>query len=390
MAYPLRRSARIRELEAKKYADPATESEESSDDDLSEPEMEEKAESNDENEALCLCHKAQDDRTMICCDECDVWFHHNCVHLTASKVDELSNSDKKWYCPSCQKQRPSKKKWPKRKKKKKKKKKKKPKKKNRKRKRAMITISAPPKKRRKTIRPKPFHFNPDRQSIRIQTSSNHNRIQQIFTNHLTENVPQRPFILTFSSRPHRNRFIASSEEAEEKNMATIRPPNDSETDLEIMNAAHSDIGTIANNNIFPRILCNEQQNNKKKEIEEESDDDIEILAGDRWIGRKSFLENKESFKKDIIQKKKDDINKSIEYQSESDNDDDFVVLNKNKKAKQENCPLTLKKIINPIKNLLCSHVFERDAIRNYMDYLQKNNKPKRCPQGGCRAILWLP
>ena len=56
-----------------------------------------------EAELHCICKQAEDERIMILCDNCHIWHHHNCVHLTKKKVQSLSKSKKKWFCPSCTK-----------------------------------------------------------------------------------------------------------------------------------------------------------------------------------------------------------------------------------------------------------------------------------------------
>ena len=134
----------------------------------------------------------------------------------------------------------------------------------------------------------------------------------------------------------------------------------------------------------------------------DSSDDILIAAGDKWVDSNSFMQNKDSFKEDIRQKKKDDLRKFMdptdsgtgkgnkdENESESDDEQEMRVLNANKKSKNEVCPLTLKKMEHPIKNMLCTHWYEKEAIKNYKEYMIKQNKPRKCPQGGCTAFLFI-
>merc|ERR1712083_739174 len=120
---------------------------------------------------------------------------------------------------------------------------------------------------------------------------------------------------------------------------------------------------------------------------EKSDDDILIQAGDEWIGNETFMKNKEEFKRDIVLKRREKINKEIDHDAD-ESDEELVILNKDKKSRQDLCPLTLKKIVHPIKNRLCSHVYERSAIINYRNYLVANDKPTKCPQAGCQATLF--
>ena len=138
-----------------------------------------------------------------------------------------------------------------------------------------------------------------------------------------------------------------------------------------------------------------EEEQEQEQEESDSDSDIEIQAGDKWIDSNSFLKNKDMFKQDIKQKKKEELMKVIgndKNNNDEDDDDDkeFVVLNANKKSKNEICPLTLTKIKQGIKNWRCPHYYEKQAIKNYKQYLLKNNTPKdkwKCPQGGCNAQL---
>ena len=132
-----------------------------------------------------------------------------------------------------------------------------------------------------------------------------------------------------------------------------------------------------------------QCEDKNAESGSESDDDdcILIQAGDKWVENDAFLQNKEEFKKDIALKRKECINEHIK-DIDSEDEEDLVVLNKNKTSNQDICPLTLKKIQHPIKNRLCSHIYERSAILNYRQYLLANDKTAKCPQGGCQAALF--
>ena len=121
-----------------------------------------------------------------------------------------------------------------------------------------------------------------------------------------------------------------------------------------------------------------------------SDSDIEIQVGDRWVGSSTFLKNMESMKEEIRKKKRETLRhlkQNLGEQSEDDDETDFMVLNANKISKHEVCPLTLTKIKQPIRNMLCPHVYERSALKGYKQYLSSMNKSHQCPQGGCQALL---
>jgi len=111
-----------------------------------------------------------------------------------------------------------------------------------------------------------------------------------------------------------------------------------------------------------------------------SEDEIEIEADGQWLWSSVFLRKKESMPRT---KKR----AAVEREDESEDGEDFVVLNAHKTSKQDRCPLTLQKIEKPVRNMLCRHIYERRAIINYKHYLTKNKRPQTCPQGGCQAPL---
>ena len=37
----------------------------------------------------------------ICCDNCDKWYHLGCTSLSNKIFIQLSKSDEKWYCTTC-------------------------------------------------------------------------------------------------------------------------------------------------------------------------------------------------------------------------------------------------------------------------------------------------
>ena len=136
--------------------------------------------------------------------------------------------------------------------------------------------------------------------------------------------------------------------------------------------------------------CDESNESGDDTSDSDSDSDIEIQAGDRWVGSSTFLKNKETMKEEIREKKRETLRhltEDLEEESSEDDGTDFMVLNANKTSKNEVCPLTLTKIKQPIRNMLCPHVYERSAIKGYKQYLSTKNKPQKCPQGGCQALL---
>ena len=37
----------------------------------------------------------------ICCDSCDIWFHHSCVDMGSAEYEALSRPTVAWICPRC-------------------------------------------------------------------------------------------------------------------------------------------------------------------------------------------------------------------------------------------------------------------------------------------------
>lgn len=109
---PLRRSSRIKQKGVRtRYTAPDTDEDEDSELDYesssNSKDEEESSYSPSDGENDCICGKPQDNRIMICCDKCNLWYHHNCVKLSKSKVNALSKSNTKWFCPQCKKSQSS-------------------------------------------------------------------------------------------------------------------------------------------------------------------------------------------------------------------------------------------------------------------------------------------
>lgn len=49
----------------------------------------------------CICRKPHGGRFMICCDQCNEWFHGSCVKVTAAEGKMLSKSGAEYVCPKC-------------------------------------------------------------------------------------------------------------------------------------------------------------------------------------------------------------------------------------------------------------------------------------------------
>ena len=61
--------------------------------------MREKRDAANEVGTLCKCGKLDTEAFMLQCDECDVWFHGDCVGVSQAQASRL----KSWKCRSCAK-----------------------------------------------------------------------------------------------------------------------------------------------------------------------------------------------------------------------------------------------------------------------------------------------
>lgn len=57
----------------------------------------------DENLAYCICRSSDSSRFMICCDNCEEWYHGDCIMITEKEAKSI----KKYYCDRCRKGNPS-------------------------------------------------------------------------------------------------------------------------------------------------------------------------------------------------------------------------------------------------------------------------------------------
>ena len=56
-----------------------------------------KLQDNHSKELFCLCHQPEDGRFMICCDQCDKWYHGECVNVTSAAGQQMDM----FICPTC-------------------------------------------------------------------------------------------------------------------------------------------------------------------------------------------------------------------------------------------------------------------------------------------------
>ena len=53
----------------------------------------------DEEEVTCICKEPNGNSFMICCDECDDWYHGECVQVTPTLAKQLDIIGYEWICP---------------------------------------------------------------------------------------------------------------------------------------------------------------------------------------------------------------------------------------------------------------------------------------------------
>ena len=51
-------------------------------------------------EVYCVCRMPEGEQWMVCCDECDVWYHEGCVPVP-SEVRNDEFNEVPWLCPQC-------------------------------------------------------------------------------------------------------------------------------------------------------------------------------------------------------------------------------------------------------------------------------------------------
>lgn len=394
MSRSLRRSSRLKDKTTVQYVDYNTDDSEFKDGSESECQSSQSVytPSDGEEAAHCVCGDGNDDRMMICCDRCNMWYHPDCAKLTLSAANRLAKSSKKWFCPKCKSSiktkakqsaksgRSSKSKKPAAKKK--------------------VKPTRRLKRKRREMEDPNLGGAGDTDGV-----SKRRRISVQQTHDIPEHQPIHQQLGGFSLET----AVIPNVEGQQINGDDDDDDNDCESPVigsipDVSGQTASDLEMLSARGTATNSLCSatdavHEQNGEAMEAmnvavgdatdcrtESGSEDEIEIQAGDQWVGSSSFLKKKES----IPSKTK----VAAQREEESDDGEDFVVLNANKTSKQDICPLTLQKIEDPVRNILCRHIYERRAIANYKEYFKKKRKratkqipPQKCPQGGCQALL---
>ncbi|XP_058838198.1 death-inducer obliterator 1-like [Topomyia yanbarensis] len=55
----------------------------------------------DPDRLWCICKQPHNNRFMICCDECEDWFHGKCVNITKAMGQQMEEDGIEWTCPNC-------------------------------------------------------------------------------------------------------------------------------------------------------------------------------------------------------------------------------------------------------------------------------------------------
>lgn len=55
----------------------------------------------DPNRLWCICKQPHNNRFMICCDNCEDWFHGKCVNITKAMGQQMEEQGIEWRCPNC-------------------------------------------------------------------------------------------------------------------------------------------------------------------------------------------------------------------------------------------------------------------------------------------------
>ncbi|CAK8683780.1 unnamed protein product [Clavelina lepadiformis] len=64
---------------------------------------------NNPNRLWCICRKPHNNRFMISCDECEDWFHGDCVGITLACGKKMEQNNEEYVCPACVEKRQGKK-----------------------------------------------------------------------------------------------------------------------------------------------------------------------------------------------------------------------------------------------------------------------------------------
>ncbi|KAM3929343.1 E3 SUMO-protein ligase NSE2 [Leptodactylus fuscus] len=67
-------------------------------------------------------------------------------------------------------------------------------------------------------------------------------------------------------------------------------------------------------------------------------------------------------------------------QASEDDDEEIAVT---QSIANFTCPITQVEMVNPVKNKVCGHTYERDAIEKMIQGRHQKNKNARCPKIGC-------
>ncbi|XP_075681855.1 E3 SUMO-protein ligase NSE2-like isoform X2 [Rhinoderma darwinii] len=76
------------------------------------------------------------------------------------------------------------------------------------------------------------------------------------------------------------------------------------------------------------------------------------------------------------------VSQESDHASEDEDDDDEDVA-VTQSTSNFTCPITQMDMVHPVKNKVCGHTYEREAIERMIQSKHEKNKNARCPKIGC-------
>ncbi|XP_039593853.1 E3 SUMO-protein ligase NSE2 isoform X1 [Polypterus senegalus] len=104
---------------------------------------------------------------------------------------------------------------------------------------------------------------------------------------------------------------------------------------------------------------------------------LQKASKDLLLKDEKFIKFKENLKE---ARRQAGLIKNNEEDNQEDLDDDIAVT---QSQKNFTCPITQVEMVNPVKNKICNHHYEEQAILKIINNRQKQKKTARCPVVGC-------
>ncbi|XP_051791558.1 E3 SUMO-protein ligase NSE2 isoform X1 [Erpetoichthys calabaricus] len=104
---------------------------------------------------------------------------------------------------------------------------------------------------------------------------------------------------------------------------------------------------------------------------------LQAASKDLLLKDEKFIKFKENLKE---ARRQAGLIKNNEEDDQEDLDDDIAVT---QSQKNFTCPITQVEMVHPVKNKICNHHYEEEAILKIINNRQKQKKTARCPVVGC-------